>query len=617
MEHHQNKISPDASFNKKKWQILKDIFGYSSFRGNQEEIINCVLSGQNVLALMPTGAGKSLCFQIPALTFGGLSLVISPLVALMEDQVANLKLSGVQADTINSGRPRTQNIETWRMVQRGEINLLYLAPERLMDKRMLTALARLPVNLIAIDEAHCLSQWGPSFRPEYAMLGTLTQHFENIPIIALTATADEATRKDIQTQLFNGENQLFVSGFDRPNIHLSVTQKKNWKEQLLDFVLKRPKTNGIIYCLSRRKTEDVAELLGEKNINALAYHAGLTTRERTERQNRFLTEDGLVMVATIAFGMGIDKANIRYVFHTDLPSSIEAYYQEIGRAGRDGAPAEAHMIFGAGDIRLRRQFIDEEDSDNDRKWRENQRLDALIAYADSMTCRRQALLSYFGEEKSSCNTCDICDNPVDLIDGTQDAFMVFDAIFETGELYGQAHIIDVLIGAKTEKTKKTGHQALDCYGVARGSFNKESLKSLIRQMISTGFLEIDVAGYGSLSITQKGNALSRGKESFFYRKESIPAPKPKRQKTFIQQPEKPDLSDNDETLLSALKERRLELAREKGVPAFVILHDKTLEEMAYYKPRTLDALGRIKGIGQAKMNNFGQIFLNVILNKAH
>ena len=347
-----------------KHDVLRDVFGYDEFRSGQEEIIDCLLAGVSVLAVMPTGAGKSLCFQVPALCLDGLTIVVSPLVALMQDQVSALKLAGVAADAIHSNQDRDTNVAVWRRVATGETRILYMAPERLMSERMLDALSRLPICLFAVDEAHCMSQWGPSFRPEYAALGVLSERFPNVPIAAMTATADEATRKDIELQLFAGQHQIFVSGFDRPNIQLNVAPKASWKSQMLDYVTERKGQSGIIYCLSRKKTEECAEALMANGINATAYHAGLEREERQTRQNRFVTEDDLVMAATVAFGMGIDKPDVRFVFHTDLPGSVEAYYQEIGRAGRDGDPADAMMVFGPGDIRLRRQFIEQEDSDD-------------------------------------------------------------------------------------------------------------------------------------------------------------------------------------------------------------------------------------------------------------
>lgn len=594
-----------------KFRVLRDIFGYPGFRDGQEQIVDCLLEGMSVLAVMPTGAGKSLCFQVPALVLGGLAIVVSPLVALMEDQVAALRLAGVEADTINSARERARNVATWRKAASGELSILYMAPERLMSGRMLAALSRLPVTLFAIDEAHCMSQWGPAFRPEYAELGRLAEVFPHVPIAALTATADEATRKDIETQLFGGAHKVFVSGFDRPNIRLGACAKGDWKRQLLDFIVPRRGQSGIVYCLSRRKTEETAAFLKENAIDALAYHAGLGADERAEHQNRFVTEDGLVMCATIAFGMGIDKPDVRYVFHTDLPGSVEAYYQEVGRAGRDGEAAEAHMLFGPGDIRLRRRFIDEEDSDSDRKWRENRRLDALIRYADATSCRRQVLLSYFGESAEPCGNCDICDMPTALSDGTEEALMVFEAILETGERYGQAHVIDVLRGTSTEKVLKAGHAALECFGSGAG-YGKILWQSLLRQMMSAGFLEADAASYGALRITRKGNGLSRGKETFSYRKPENGAVSQKGRSKNETAPLSRDISTRDLELLAALKQTRLAFAKRRGVPAYAIFPDKTLEDMAVLRPSTLEDMAGIKGVGRVKLTSFGAAFIEII-----
>jgi len=391
-----------------KHRVLKDVFGFDAFRPGQERAVDALLAGRNVLTVMPTGSGKSLCFQVPALVMGGLTVVVSPLIALMQDQVQALRLAGVAADKIASSEDRETNVAAWRRVTSGETRLLYLTPERLMTGRMLEALSKCDVRLIAIDEAHCVSQWGPAFRPEYQALGRLAEHFPGVPIAALTATADELTREDIARQLFDGRVETMVLGFDRPNISLTVEPKREWKRQMLDFVRRHKGASGIVYCLSRKRTEQAAEVLTQNGVNALAYHAGMDKDAREANQNAFMTEQGVVMCATIAFGMGIDKPDVRFVVHADLPGSIEAYYQEFGRAGRDGKPAEAHMLFGLADIRMRRMFIDEEDSDADRKRREHQRLGALLGYCEAATCRRQILLRYFGERSEPCGNCDTC-----------------------------------------------------------------------------------------------------------------------------------------------------------------------------------------------------------------
>jgi len=603
-----------ASQAKDKYSVLKDVFGYDSFKPGQERVVDCLLGGTSVLAVMPTGAGKSLCFQVPALVKNGLTLVVSPLVALMQNQVSALKLAGVAADAIHSNQDREANVTIWKRVANGEVKILYLAPERLMTERMLNALSRLPVCMIAIDEAHCLSQWGPAFRPDYAELGNLAHYFPGVPIAAMTATADEATRHDIEVQLFRDKHETFVSGFDRPNLTLNVSMKNSWKQQLTDYVKSRKGMSGIVYCLSRKKTEEVAKLLSDEGMNAICYHAGLSPHERTERQNRFVTEPDLVVAATIAFGMGIDKPDVRYVFHTDLPSSIEAYYQEIGRAGRDGNKADVHMLFGAGDIRLRKQFIeDETGSDEAHKRRELSRLNSLITYAEASSCRRQTILNYFGEETGPCGNCDNCLNPVDMKDGTERAHMIFDAIYETGERYGQAHIIDVICGKETEKLLKARHDETSSFGqgsdVARAEW-----QSLVRQMMSQGLLEVDIAGYSSLLITQKGREFQRTNATFSYRDDvqvfKTQKAQRKREKSSSASPI--DLSQRDTELLTALKKKRLELAKAKGVPAYVIFTDKTLEDMAQRRPTTLEAFQQVKGVGKSKLDKFGSAFMQVV-----
>ena len=481
------------------------------------------------------------------------------------------------------------------------------------DERMLAALHRFHISLFAIDEAHCMSQWGPAFRPEYAELSKLGQMFPTVPIAAMTATADEATRRDIELQLFAGQYRTFVSNFDRPNITLNVSPKIGWKNQLVDYVGERKGQSGIVYCLSRAKTEEVAALLTDNGINATAYHAGLDKSERAERQNRFVTENDLVIAATIAFGMGIDKPDVRFVFHTDLPGTVEAYYQEIGRAGRDGEPADAHMIFGAGDIRLRRQFVDQEDTSDDHKRRELSRLNSLITYAEANGCRRQTLLNYFGDKTEPCGNCDNCKNPVSVKDGSDEANLVISAILETGEIYGQAHIIDVIRGAETEKVLKAKHDRLHSHGLGAGIVKTE-WQTIVRQMIASGFLEVDVAGYSSLKITDKGNAFTRGEGSFAYRPQPL---QPRRSSAgpsgpFRSAPPPANLSQRDMDLLGALKRRRLELAQDRGVPAYVIFPDKTLNEIAHNRPTNLEEFATIKGVGKSKLKALGETFLEVV-----
>ncbi|TGG82440.1 MAG: DNA helicase RecQ [Aphanocapsa feldmannii 277cV] len=598
-------------------ELLKQVFGYEGFRPGQEAVIGTLLAGRNVLTVMPTGSGKSLCFQLPALLLEGLTVVVSPLVALMQDQVAALRLAGVAADSINSANDRAANVAAWRRAVSGQTRLLYMAPERLMTEPMLAQLARLPVRLFAIDEAHCISQWGPSFRPDYGDLGRLPQHFPGVPIAALTATADVVTREDIAEQLFGGAVESFVLGFDRPNIRLSVAQKQDWKRQLRDFVARHAGESGIVYCLSRRKTEEAADLLAKEGVRALPYHAGMGKQEREAHQNSFMTDPGVVIVATIAFGMGIDKADVRYVLHTDLPGSVEAYYQEIGRAGRDGAPAQAHMLYGLADIRMRRQFIEAEAAAADRKRREHKRLDALLGYCEAPSCRRVALLDYFGERSGPCGNCDLCVDPVERLDGTEEAGKVLSAVRRTGERFGAAHVIDILRGTETDKVLLAGHQRLPTFGVGAG-LSKKVWHSLIRQMVATGFLQLDIAGFGGLAIADKGRELLRGERRFHYRKDTLArtASSPSRQDRRPagqgdQEPEQP-LDVKQTVLLDALKALRLRLARERGVPAYIVFHDRTLIDMARRCPRSEEAFAALNGVGAAKLQQFAAPFLAAI-----
>jgi ATP-dependent DNA helicase RecQ len=591
-------------------QILKDVFGFDSFRPGQEDAVEALLAGRNVLTVMPTGSGKSLCFQVPALMSDGLTIVVSPLVALMQDQVAALRLAGVAADTINSSRDRAENVAAWRRAAAGETKLLYMAPERLMTERMLAALERLNISLFAIDEAHCISQWGPSFRPEYADLSRLRTLFPKTPIAALTATADAVTREDIADRLFAGNVDPIVLGFDRPNIKLSVETKREWKRQLIDFIGRHEGESGIVYCLSRKKTEEAAAILSDQGVHALPYHAGMDKDLRETNQNIFMTEPGVVIVATIAFGMGIDKADVRFVFHTDLPGSIEAYYQEIGRAGRDGTPAEAHMIYGMADIRMRRVFIEEEDSGDERKRREHKRLDALLGYCEAPSCRRAPLLNYFGEHTEPCGNCDICLNPAERIDGTEEAEKILSAVYRSGERYGAAHIIDILRGTETEKIIRAGNDRLPAFGTGVDR-KKAEWQSLIRQMVAGNFLNLDIQGYGGLGITDKGRALLQGDGSFHYRAETITKTPAARRKSRSAEPAQPLTADQAD-LLGILKELRLQLAKERGVPAYVVFPDRSLMDMARRRPQTEEDFAEINGVGAAKLKDFAAPFLAAI-----
>jgi ATP-dependent DNA helicase RecQ len=606
-------MPPAVTNHSAKQQVLKEVFGFEEFRPGQEQAVDALLAGRNVLTVMPTGSGKSLCFQLPALIRDGLTIVVSPLVALMQDQVAALHFAGVAADAINSSRDRAENVAAWQRAASGETRLLYMAPERLMTERMLAALGRLDVGLIAIDEAHCISQWGPSFRPEYHDLSRLREIFPDIPIAALTATADEVTRQDISAQIFAGNAETIVLGFDRPNIKLTVEMKASWKPQILAFIERHRGESGIVYCLSRKKTEEVAAFLADNGVAALAYHAGMDKAVRDANQNTFMTEPGVVIVATIAFGMGIDKSDVRFVFHADLPGSLEAYYQEIGRAGRDGQPAEAHMLYGLGDIRMRRLFIEQEAAGEERKRREHRRLDALLGYCESPSCRRRVLLDYFGEESTPCGNCDVCLEPVDMVDGVAEGQMVLSAVHQTGQRFGAVHIIDVLRGQMTEKVTEAGQDRLPCFGTG-GEYNKEQWRSIIRQLVAVGHLLLDVKGYGGLAITDKGRALLRGGESFQYRQDTMRRAAPARRKARNGRSADlaAELSATESDVLTRLKALRLRIAKERGVPAYVVFSDKSLIDMAQRQPKNTSEFAEVNGVGEAKLRDFATPFLEAI-----
>jgi len=505
-------------------QVLKQTFGFDTFRPGQEEPIRALLDGKNVFCVMPTGAGKSMIFQVPALLGTGLTIVVSPLIALMQDQISALQLLGVEAETLNSTRSPDEISQTWDNIHNGQTRLLYMAPERLMNAGTFAAMQNLDIQLIAIDEAHCISQWGPSFRPEYEMLMDLKTHFPSVPIAALTASADEATRNDIVKKLFNGDVETFLSGFDRPNISLNVEPKAGWKRQLQAFVKGRQSQSGIVYCLSRKKTEEAASFLNDQGFVALAYHAGMTKEAREDSQRRFVKESDIIMAATVAFGMGIDKPDVRFVFHTDMPASMEAYYQEIGRAGRDGDPADAYMLYGLDDIRMRRQFIEQDASSDTEKRRAHKRLDTLIAYCEAPTCRRQTLLVYFSDDCEPCNNCDVCLNPVELKEGTREGQMALSAIVRTGQRFGPAHIIDILVGANTARLRQLRHDKLPTWGVGSGH-DKTQWRSIIRQLVAAGFAHLDVAEYGGLSVTDTGAQLLKGEKAFSLNRSADPAGK--------------------------------------------------------------------------------------------
>ena len=589
------------------FDALKTVFGHGDFRPGQADVINTILSGRNVLAVMPTGAGKSLCYQVPSLLLDGTTIVVSPLVALMDNQVAALRVNGVRVSCIHSGQGRERNIEQWKHVARGDADILYLSPERLMTGRMLAAMEQIKPPLFVIDEAHCVSKWGPAFRPDYADLSRLKSLFPDARIAAFTATADEGTRIDIAEQLYGGDGRMIVQGFDRPNLSLTVQPKVNRNAQLLDFMKDRETESGIVYVLSRKGTEEYAALLKANGFMALAYHAGMDAAIRFENQERFIAEDGVVMVATIAFGMGIDKPDIRFVYHVNLPSSLEAYYQEIGRAGRDGNPADTVLLYGLDDIRMRRQFITQEDTDPDHQLREHKRLDALLGYCEASTCRRQVLMAYFGEVTGPCGSCDVCENPPDRIDVTDAATALFQAVQETGERFGANHVIAVVRGADTEKIRKFRHDRLPSYGTGE-RWGDGFFKSLVGQAIATGYLQVDMQRYGRLVVTDAGKTLAEGDGAFLMTEPK--APKSKRVRKHKAAPHM--LDDADQELLAKLKGLRRDMARSLGKPAYIIFSDATLIDMAQKRPMDREQMLAVSGVGETKFERFGEAFLAAI-----
>ena len=590
--------------------ILQSVFGFGSFRPGQEGIITKLIDGENLLAVMPTGAGKSLCYQVPALMFDGLTIVISPLVALMDNQVGGLRANGVDVACIHSGQSRDENIAQWRSVSSGQAKLLYLSPERLMTERMLKAIGALSPAMFVIDEAHCVSKWGASFRPEYAQLSELKTRFPTARIAAFTATADAATREDIARQLFDKRGDIIVHGFDRPNLSLAISPKTDRKKQLADFMETVRGQSGIVYALSRKNTEEFAAQLKAAGHTALPYHAGLDAGLRFDTQERFMAEDGIVIVATIAFGMGIDKPDIRFVYHTNLPGSLEAYYQEIGRAGRDGNAAVTAMCYGLDDITKRRRFIMDEASSSDHQTREMKRLEALLAYCEASTCRRQVMLAYFGEDAQPCGNCDNCDSPPEMIDATEPLKHLLAAITETGSRFGQAHIIAMARGANTERIRQFGHDQLKSYGGAK-AFSAPYLQALIRQALASGHLDMDIERFGALKPTSKGHAVLSGRETFEC-KSIVVSNKAKRKarsrKAALQESA---LSDTDNSLLAALKSKRMEIAREIEKPAFMVFSDATLIDMTQKRPTNKDEMLDVSGVGEVKFERFGRQFLEV------
>ena len=588
--------------------LLHDVFGFQTFRPGQEEIVHTVAEGQNTLAIMPTGGGKSLCYQLPALLREGVTVVISPLIALMRDQVRALRAAGVEAGALTSGNTEEETRAVWEALEEGRLKLLYIAPERLAAGSSMGMLRRIGVSLIAVDEAHCVSQWGHDFRPDYLRIGELRRALD-VPLAAFTATADAETQEEIVQKLFDGHQpQTFLRGFDRPNIHLAFAEKDRPRQQVTAFVAARKGQSGIVYCGTRAKTETLAKALRDDGHNACHYHGGMDAEDRRHVEHRFSTEDGLIVVATVAFGMGVDKPDIRWVVHADLPKSIEAYYQEIGRAGRDGAPAETLTLFGADDIRLRRSQIDEGLAPPERRLADHARLNALLGLAEALECRRTTLLGYFGEEAQGCGNCDLCDRPPETFDATEAVQKALSAALRTGEYFGAGHLIDVLTGNETEKVRARGHDDLPTFGVGR-DIDRRGWQAIFRQMMGHDLVRPDPERHGALRITEAAHPVLRGEQPITLRRDTM-------QKTPRRPAAKALVSEEDAPLLSALKAKRRALAEAAKMPAYIVFNDRTLIEMAERRPQTLDDMARISGVGAKKLEQYGAAFLEVIRGEA-
>ena len=588
-------------------ETLRAVFGYREFRRFQHEIIDSLIAGQDSFVLMPTGGGKSLCYQIPALHREGVAIVVSPLISLMKDQVDALNANGVRAAYYNSSLKSDAARQVLARLHNDDLDLLYVAPERLMSAAFIERLQQVPLALVAVDEAHCVSQWGHDFRPEYVQLGQFRRHFPHVPLIALTATADPQTRQDILNRLCLTQSPVFISGFDRPNIRYTVVDKHKPFVQLLQFLEQHRDESGIVYALSRKRVEDIAAKLVAQGVSAAAYHAGLPVSERQQVQEAFQRDDVLVVVATVAFGMGIDKPNVRFVVHYDLPKNIESYYQETGRAGRDGMVAEALLLFGYGDIAIARGLI-EKGSNPDQNRIEIHKLNAMVSYAEPLTCRRRALLGYFGETMTNdCGNCDMCLNPPDRYDATEDAQKVLSCVYRVGQRFGAKHVIDVLRGSQNQRIGKLGHDRLTTFAIGKDK-SQDAWSSLIRQLVHLGYLYQDVANYSILKLTELSRSVLTGQQQLELARPRVKATtrKPAKKRAM-------DL-DYDEELFQLLRQRRKEVADRAGVPPFVVFSDASLVEMAFYLPSHEEAMLAINGVGQHKLAKYGQQFIDTILD---
>jgi len=590
--------------------ILQKKFGYDDFRHHQSDIIQSLLNGDDALVLMPTGGGKSLCYQIPSMVRDGVGIIISPLIALMQDQVDALQQLGIHAAFLNSSMDGESQHKTEQLLLNGEIDLLYVAPERLMTNKMLSLLERAEISLFAIDEAHCVSQWGHDFRKEYQQLRILHERFPSVPRIALTATADQRTRQEIIEQLNLHDAKLFINSFDRPNINYTISEGNNARDRLWSFLEREhPKDAGIIYCLSRNKVDKTAAWLERQGRTALPYHAGLSAEVRQEHQRRFLREENIIIVATIAFGMGIDKPDVRFVAHLSLPKSIEAYYQETGRAGRDGAPANAWMSYGLQDVISLRQMAESNDSSEQFKRILHNKLETMLALCEQRHCRRQSILAYFDEPlKEPCGNCDTCLNPPEAWDATEAARKALSCVYKTGQRFGVNYVIDVLLGKDNARIKQFEHNTISTYGIGKDTHEQE-WRSLFRQLIAFGYMKTDVEGHGAIKLEEKSRPLLRGEIELVLRKPALDKESKKKKGK-----SRTSLRSVDEPLFELLREHRLEIANENGVPPYIIFHDSTLEEMAKTRPATLEAMRYISGVGEQKLNKYGDTFLEVIIS---